>query len=73
MCCMIAPLLIGAVAGSLGSNEKRRRPAVRSLVKCGISAKRKVEALVTTAVAETRKIVDEARAELDSPGVETHR
>ena len=69
---MIAPLLIGAIAGGMAGDRKRRRPVVRSIVKGGIAAKRKLEAAGATVIAETRKLVEEARAELDQAGTELH-
>jgi stage V sporulation protein SpoVS len=36
-------------------------------------AKRKLQAVGATAIAETQKLVDEARAELDQPGTEMHQ
>lgn len=73
MCCVIGTLLIGAVAGGVAGNRDRRRPLVRRLVKGGIVAKRKLQAVGATAVAETQKLVDEARADLDRQGTEMHQ
>ena len=70
---VIGTLLIGAVAGGVAGNRDRRRPLVRKLVKGGIVAKRKLQAAGATAVAETQKLVDEARAELDQTGTEMHQ
>jgi hypothetical protein len=67
---MIGTLLIGAVAGGVAGNRDKRRPLVRRLVKGGIVAKRKLQAAGATAIAETQKLVDEARAELDRPETE---
>ena len=67
---MIAPLVVGAIAGGVAGDRKRRRPIVRSIVKGGIAAKRKMKATAVTVVAETRKLVEEARAELDQAGTE---
>jgi hypothetical protein len=69
---MLGTLLIGAIAGGMAGNSTRRRPIVRRLVKGGIAAKRKIEAIGAKTVAETRKIVEEARADLDRPGTEMH-
>jgi hypothetical protein len=69
---VIGTLLVGAFAGGVAGSSIRRRPVFRSLIKCGIAAKRKIQAAGSTAVAETRKIVDEARAELDHQGTELH-
>jgi hypothetical protein len=46
------------------------RPVLRSLVKGGILAKRKIDAYRATAVSEAQKLVEEARAELDQPSTE---
>ena len=70
---VIGTLLIGAVAGGVAGNRDKRRPLVRKLVKGGIVAKRKLQAVGATAIAETQKLVDEARAELDQPGPEMHQ
>jgi hypothetical protein len=43
---------------------------VRGLVKGGIVAKRKIQAVGTTALTETKKLVEEARADLDQGGTE---
>jgi len=67
---MIGTLLIGAVAGGVAGNRDKRRPLVRRLVKGGIVAKRKLQAAGAMAIAETQKLVDEARAELDRPETE---
>jgi molybdenum-dependent DNA-binding transcriptional regulator ModE len=67
---VIGALLIGAAAGGVSGNRSRLRPVVRGLVKSGIVAKRKIQAVGTTAIAETQKLVDEARADLDR--AETH-
>ena len=53
---VIGMLLIGAVAGGVASDGKKRRPLVRRIVRGGIVAKRKLEAAGTAAMAETRKI-----------------
>jgi hypothetical protein len=70
---VIGTLLIGAVAGGAAGSRDRRRPLVRKLVKGGIMAKRKLQAVGATAIAETQKLVDEACAELDRPGTEMHQ
>jgi hypothetical protein len=70
---VIGTLLIGAVAGGVASNRDKRRPLVRRLVKGGIVAKRKLQAVGATAIAETQKLVAEARAELDRPETEMHQ
>ena len=70
---VIGALLIGAVSGGVAGNRDRRRPLVRKLVKGGIVVKRKLQAAGETAIAETRKLVDEARADLDQSGTEMHQ
>jgi hypothetical protein len=65
MHCLIGALLIGAATRGVAGNSDRRRPLIRRLVKGGITAKRKLQAAGATAIAETQKLVDEARAELD--------
>jgi hypothetical protein len=70
---VIGTLLIGAVAGGTAGSRDRRRLLVRKFVKGGIVAKRKLQAVGATAIAETQKLVDEARAELDQPGTEMHQ
>jgi len=69
MHCVLGALLIGAVTGGVAGNSGRRRPLMRKLVKGGIMATRKLQAAGATAIAETQKLVDEARAELDHPGM----
>jgi len=70
---VIGALLIGAVTGGVAGNRDRRRPLVRRLVKGGIMAKRKVQAAGATAIAETQRLVEEARAELDQPETGLHQ
>ena len=67
---IIGALAIGAVGGSAAGNPPRRRRILRGLVKGGIAAGRKTEIAAFTAVAATRKLVEEARAELDHAGTE---
>jgi hypothetical protein len=67
---VIGAVLIGAVASGVTGNRSRLRPAVRGLVKGGIVAKRKIQAIGTAAIAETQKLVEEARSDLDQ--AETH-
>ena len=62
---VIGALFIGWVAGRLTGNRARLRPIARGLVKGGLAAKRKIESVATTAIAETQKLVEEARADLD--------
>jgi hypothetical protein len=67
---VIGAMVIGAVAGGAARNRVGVRAGLRRLVKGGIVAKRKVQTLGVAAVGEVRKIVDEARADLDQPGTE---
>ena len=67
---IIGALAIGAVGGRAAANPEKRRRIVRGLIKGGIAAKRRMEAAAFTAVAETKKLVEEARAELDHTGTE---
>ena len=69
---VIGALFIGVAAGSVTGNRARLRPIARGLVKGGIVAKRKVQSVATTAIAETQKLVDEARADLDRAEMEQH-
>jgi molybdenum-dependent DNA-binding transcriptional regulator ModE len=62
---VIGALLIGGVAGGVTGGRARLRPMVRDLVKGGIVAKRRIQAVSNAAIAETQKLVDEARADLD--------
>jgi hypothetical protein len=70
---VIGALLVGAVAGGVAGNRDRRRPLVRRLVKGGIMAKRKLQVAGATAIAETQRLVDEARAELDRAEMGLHQ
>ena len=72
LCCLFAPFMVGSLAGGLAGNPNRRRPILRSIVKGGIIAKRKLEAVSATVLAETRNLAEEARVELDRPGKEQH-
>jgi len=69
---LLGALIVGGIAGGAASNRISLRPTVRGLVKGGIIAKRKIEAVSTAAAQEAQKIVDEARMELDQPGTEQH-
>jgi hypothetical protein len=62
---VIGALFIGLVAGGVTGNRAGLRPTARRLIKGGLVAKRKIESVATTAIAETHKLVDEARADLD--------
>jgi hypothetical protein len=61
--------VVGAALGGISAtgSKSKVRPALRSLVKGGIVAQRKINAYRATAVSEAQKLVDEARAELDQP------
>ena len=72
MCHVVGALIVGAVAGTAASKPAGLRPMVRRIVKQGIVAKRKVESAGTAIAAEARKIVEEARLELDQAGTEQH-
>jgi hypothetical protein len=67
---IIGALLIGTIGGGVAGNSDRRRRIARSLIKNGILAKRKLEAIGTATVAETKNLVEEARADLDRPETE---
>jgi hypothetical protein len=69
---LIGTLVIGALAGGLAGRGARVRPAVRKVVKGGIVAKRKIDAVTASAWDEMQKLVDEARADLDQAGTEQH-
>jgi hypothetical protein len=64
-------LFSAAAMGISASREKSKiRPMLRSLVKSGIVAKRKLDAYRAVAVSEAEKLVAEARAEVDKPKTE---
>jgi hypothetical protein len=63
---VIGALVIGALGG-LALPRVKLRPALRSLVKSGIVARRRLEEAGTAARAEVERLVDEARADLDHP------
>jgi hypothetical protein len=67
---IIGALVIGAIGAGAAGNSGKRREIARKLIKGGIVAKRKVEAIGATAAAETKRLVEEARTELDQPGTE---
>jgi hypothetical protein len=62
--------VVGAALGGVAAtgSKGKARPALRSLVKGGIVAQRKINSYRAAALSEARKLVDEARAELDQPG-----
>jgi succinate dehydrogenase/fumarate reductase flavoprotein subunit len=64
---LIGAVVVGAVAGGAARNRMGIRSGLRRLVKGGIVAKRRVQTLGGAAVEEARKLVDEARADLDRP------
>lgn len=72
MHCVLGTLLIGAFAGGFASRAARLRPLLRGAVKGGIAAQRKIAAVSATTREELRKLVDEARADLDQAGTEQH-
>jgi len=73
-------VVIGAALGAITATQStgkakaevktKVRPVLRSLVKGGLVAKRKVDAYRAAAVSEAQKLVEEARAELDQPTTE---
>jgi len=73
-------VVIGAALGAIAATQSKGkakaevktkvRPVLRSLVKGGLVAKRKVDAYRAAAVSEAQKLVEEARAELDEPTTE---
>jgi hypothetical protein len=67
---IIGALVIGAIGGGAAGTSGKRREIARKLIKGGLIAKRKVEAIGATAAAETKRLVEEARTELDQPGTE---
>ena len=69
---VIGALFIGVATGSLTGNRARLRPIARGLVRGGIVAKRKVQSVAATAMAETQRLVDEARADLDRAEMRSH-
>jgi hypothetical protein len=64
---LIGAIVVGAVASRLTSSGAGVRQGLRGVIKGGIVAKRKAQALGASLVAQTRGLVDEARAELDQP------
>jgi hypothetical protein len=69
---IIGFVVIGAALGGISATggKGKVRPVLRSLVKGGIVAKRKVDAYRAAAVSEAQKLVEEARTELDQPTTE---
>jgi hypothetical protein len=72
MCHIAGALIVGALAGTGAGKPAGLRPLVRGIVKQGLVAKRKVESASVALTAEARKIVEEARLELDQAGTEQH-
>jgi hypothetical protein len=66
---IIGFVLIGAALGGVSVTRRKGkvRPALRSLVKGGIVAQRKINAYRAAALSGAQKLVDEARVELDQP------
>lgn len=62
---ILGAFVIGAIGGGVAGNSRRLRPTLRTIVKVGIVAKRRAEAAGAAVAAETRKIVNEAQADLD--------
>jgi hypothetical protein len=77
---IIGFVVIGAALGGFSATrgkgkataevKAKIRPVLRSLVKGGIVAKRKIDAYRAAAVSEAQKLAEEARAELDQPTLE---
>jgi hypothetical protein len=61
--------VVGAALGGVAAtgSKGKARPALRSLVKGGIVAQRKINSYRAAALSEAQKLVNEARAELDQP------
>ena len=67
---VIGAVLAGVAMGTVTGKRTQMRPMVRGAVKGGIVAKRRIQAVAATAVAETQKLVEEARADLEQAGME---
>jgi hypothetical protein len=77
---IIGYVAVGAALGGISATRDKDktkaevkakvRPVLRSLVKGGLLAKRKIDAYRAAAVSEAQKLVEEARAELDQPSTE---
>lgn len=65
---LIGAMVVGAVAGGVTRSRSGVREGLRRLVKGGIVAKRKAQALGAAVAEQARGIVDEARADLDQQG-----
>jgi hypothetical protein len=63
---VIGALVVGALGG-VSIPRVKLRPAMRSLVKGGIVAQRRLEEIGTAARTQVQELVDEARADLDRP------
>ena len=68
---LIGAMVVGAVAGVASRAGARR--GLRRLVKGGIVAKRKAQALGASVVEQAHGIVDEARADMDQQGTKRPR
>jgi hypothetical protein len=68
---LIGAMVIGAVAGVASRDGVRQ--GLRRIVKTGIVAKRKAQALGAAVVEQAHGIVDEARADMDQPGTKRPR
>jgi hypothetical protein len=66
---IIGFLVVSAALGgvSASASKGKARPALRNLVKGGITAQRRFSAYRAAALSEAQKLVNEARAELDQP------
>jgi predicted methyltransferase MtxX (methanogen marker protein 4) len=62
---IIGALVVGAIGGGAAGDSGRRRSIAGKLIKGGIVAKRRIEAAGAAALSETKKLVEEARTELD--------
>jgi hypothetical protein len=64
---------LGGISATRGKGKAKAevkakvRSVLRSLVKGGIVAKRKIDAYRAAAASEAQKLLEEARAELDQP------
>ena len=65
-------LVIGMVGGALAGKRGETRPVLRNVVKGGLVAKRKITAAGFSIAGEAKKLVEEARADLDRTQTEQH-
>jgi len=68
---LIGAMVVGAVMGVATRAGVRR--GLRRLVKGGIVAKRKAQALGAAVVEQAHEIVDEARADMDEQGTKRRK